>query len=79
MHRFLLATLLLPVFTPVAVRAQDDDRVWAFRSVERPAIPQPRDVVRMANPVDAFILKSLEKVDLTLSPPASRRTREQIR
>ena len=74
MHRFLLATLLLPVFMPVAVRAQDEDRVWAFQPVERPAIPRPRDVVRMANPVDAFILKSLEKVDLTLSPPASRRT-----
>ena len=43
MHRFLLATLLLPVLIPVAVCAQDDERVWAFRPVERPEIPRPRD------------------------------------
>ncbi len=73
MHRFLLATLLLPVLVPVAVRAQDDDRVWAFRPVERPAIPRPRDSARVANPVDAFILNSLDRVDLTLSPRAPRR------
>ena len=74
MHRFLLATLLLPVLIPVAVCAQDDERVWAFRPVERPEIPRPRDSARVANPVDAFIVKSLETVDLTLSPRAPRRT-----
>ena len=74
MHRFLLATLLLPVLIPVAVCAQDDERVWAFRPVERPEIPRPRESARVANPVDAFIVKSLETVDLTLSPRAPRRT-----
>jgi len=73
MHRFLLATLLLPVLVPVAVCAQDDDRVWAFRPVQRPAIPRPRDSARVANPVDAFILNSLDGADLTLSPRAPRR------
>ncbi len=43
---------------------------WAFRSLQRPPIPQParRDWAR--NPIDGFILQQLEQVGMSPSPEA---------
>lgn len=45
---------------------------WAFRKLERPAVPEVkrRDWVR--NPIDAFVLRRLEAAGLQPAPPAGR-------
>ena len=51
----------------------DKDRAhWAFRPVERPAVPTPRDPGKVKNPVDAFILAGLDAKGLRPNPPASK-------
>ncbi len=47
---------------------------WSFRKPERPEVPQPRDSSWVRNPVDAFILAKLDKLDLRPAPAADRRT-----
>ena len=72
--RRLLPAILFLLLTSGAVRAQDEERAWAFTPVHRPAVPTVQDTHWLANPVDAFILKGLEDLDLSPSPRASRRT-----
>ncbi len=45
---------------------------WSFRKPVRPPIPAVRQVDRVRNPVDAFLLARLEKAGLTFAPPAGR-------
>jgi hypothetical protein len=45
---------------------------WAFKPVQRPALPAVKDRAWLANPVDAFILARLEAKGLRPNPPASR-------
>lgn len=49
---------------------------WAFRPVQRPALPEVRSAGQtwVRNPVDRFILARLEHEGLTPSPEADRRT-----
>ena len=47
---------------------------WAYVVPERPAVPTVKARDRVRNPVDAFVLKTLETKKLTPSPEADRRT-----
>ena len=47
---------------------------WAFVGPERPQIPRINDAEWVRSPVDAFILRELEKQGIRPSPPADRRT-----
>ena len=49
----------------------DEDRdFWSFKKPVRPALPDVKTKNRIANPIDSFLLKTLEKKGLTYSPPA---------
>ncbi|MGE0609549.1 MAG: PSD1 and planctomycete cytochrome C domain-containing protein [Pirellulales bacterium] len=52
----------------------DDRRWWSFVSPVRPSVPAVRQVDRVQNPIDAFLLQSLEQKGLGYSPEADRRT-----
>lgn len=45
---------------------------WSFRRIARPAIPVAKHASLVRTPVDAFILASLERKGLSLSPAADR-------
>lgn len=47
---------------------------WAFRPVVRPAVPNIPATVRLANPIDHFLLAALQRKRLTFSASADRRT-----
>jgi len=47
---------------------------WAYVVPERPAVPTVKARDRVRNPVDAFVLKTLETKKLTPAPEADRRT-----
>src|SRR5947199_1271281 len=47
---------------------------WAYISPKRPEVPQPRNRQGVRNPIDAFILQTLEAKGLEPSPEADRRT-----
>ncbi|HVJ85506.1 MAG TPA: PSD1 and planctomycete cytochrome C domain-containing protein [Caulifigura sp.] len=47
---------------------------WAFRSLQKPAPPKVAQAERVANPIDAFVLATLEAKGFALSPEADRRT-----
>jgi hypothetical protein len=53
--------------------AQDRDH-WAFRKLDRPAVPPVKDARRARTPVDAFVLARLEAKGLGFSPEADRAT-----
>jgi hypothetical protein len=46
---------------------------WAFRPVERPAVPTVQQADRVRSAIDAFVLDRLEQRGLTFSPPAEKR------
>ena len=51
---------------------KDEDReFWAFQSPSRPALPKVKNEQQVRNPIDAFLLASLEKKNLSFSPEAS--------
>jgi cytochrome c553 len=53
----------------------DKDRdFWAFRPPQVVMVPAVRDLAKVRNPIDAFILKKLETKGLSLSPEADRLT-----
>ena len=60
--------------TSEASNEQPVTRHWAFVPPERPQIPQVHDGEWVRSPVDAFILRELEKQGIRPSPPADRRT-----
>ena len=47
---------------------------WAYIPAKRPEVPQPRNRQGVRNPIDAFILQTLEAKGLEPSPEADRRT-----
>ncbi|MBL9137398.1 MAG: PSD1 domain-containing protein [Verrucomicrobiales bacterium] len=47
---------------------------WAFQPVRRPAVPSTQAGEAARNPIDAFLLASLQTKGLSLSPEAPRRT-----
>ena len=53
---------------------EKDRSFWAFRPVRPVAVPTVRDVGRVRNPIDAFVLQMLEKKGLSLAPEADRAT-----
>ncbi|MBL9137685.1 MAG: DUF1553 domain-containing protein [Verrucomicrobiales bacterium] len=46
---------------------------WAYQAIRRPSVPAVRSSVRVASPIDAFLLARLEATGLTFSPPAAPR------
>lgn len=47
---------------------------WAYRSVERPEIPEVKNQSWVTNPIDAFVLNKLEEEELTPATPTDKRT-----
>jgi hypothetical protein len=47
---------------------------WAFRPVQRPAVPEVKNKTWVRNPVDAFILAGLENKGFTPAAPADKTT-----
>jgi hypothetical protein len=47
---------------------------WAYEPIKRPAIPQSKDKTWPKNPIDSFILASLEAKGIKPSPETDRRT-----
>ena len=47
---------------------------WAFRPLTKPAPPKPTTRARATTEIDAFILRKLEALQMTLSPEADKRT-----
>ena len=56
------------------VASQSERNHFAFERLSRPAPPQLQQSERVQTPMDAFILSRLEAAELTLSPPAARKT-----
>ena len=66
------AELILNRFTVTSdVRAGWD--WWSLKPVSRTAVPEVRSQHRVASPIDAFVLENLEKHDMEMAPPATRR------
>jgi hypothetical protein len=47
---------------------------WAFQAPKWVAVPKVKDAARVQNPVDAFVISTLENSGLKLSSPADKRT-----
>jgi hypothetical protein len=47
---------------------------WSFKKPVRPPVPAVKEMARVRNPIDAFILSKLEEKGLQLAPEADRRT-----
>jgi mono/diheme cytochrome c family protein len=47
--------------------------LWALRSVRRPPVPMVRNRAWLRNPIDAYVLHSLEAKGMTPAPPAAKR------
>jgi hypothetical protein len=59
---------------PDALANEASNGHWAFRAPERPPEPTVKNVSRVRNPIDRFILARLEKEGLRPSPEADRIT-----
>ena len=46
------------------------DSHWAFRALERPALPEVENEEWILNPIDRFVLRRLEEAGRTPAPPA---------
>jgi mono/diheme cytochrome c family protein len=57
-----------------SVVLRDPHEHWAFKPVQRPAIPAVQLAAWVRNPIDAFVLARLEKESLAPSPEADRTT-----
>jgi hypothetical protein len=62
----------LPGSRAMQVTAQDR-AYWAYRPVQRPAVPAVKDSAWLRNPLDALILAKLEAKGLAPAAPADRR------
>jgi mono/diheme cytochrome c family protein len=47
---------------------------WAFKPVQKPAVPAVKDAAWVRNPVDAFVLAKLESKGMTPNAPAAKAT-----
>ena len=50
-----------------------DRGYWAFRPVERPALPRSSKSAKFKNPIDAFVSVDLASKNLSMNPPANPR------
>ncbi len=58
-----------------AAKKSTGENHWAFQPVKKPAVPGSRITnPPSANPIDAFITEKLTEKNMTLSPPADKRT-----
>lgn len=48
--------------------------LWSMIPIQRPAVPTVKASNKVANPIDAFIIKSQEEAGFSLSAPADKRT-----
>ena len=55
--------------------AAESKEHWAFKPVQKPAVPQVKNVAWASNPVDSFILAKLEAGKLQPSPVSTSATR----
>lgn len=54
-------------------KISDEDRnFWSFRPPVRPVVPEVKAVDRVRNPIDAFVLKTLEEKGLSLNSDAGK-------
>jgi mono/diheme cytochrome c family protein len=51
---------------------EESRNYWAYKPVQRPAVPAVKERAWVANPIDAFILARLEAKGLKPNPPAGR-------
>ena len=63
-----------PNRTTAKVVTEADRQYWAFRPLQRPTPPTPKDLAWCRTPIDRFILAKLEEKGLAPSAPAERRT-----
>ena len=70
----LLLTLALAPADPSgqADHGQGRREHWAFRPPSRPTVPSPKRAGWVRNPIDAFVLQTIEEVGLEPAPEASR-------
>lgn len=52
--------------------SKEEGKFWAFQPPQRPGVPEVRHRELVRNPIDAFLLKGLEKKNLSFSALASR-------
>src|SRR3954470_1097555 len=50
------------------------EKLWSLTAVQRPAIPRVEPGIWVRNPIDAFLLKTLQGQGLAPAPEADRRT-----
>jgi hypothetical protein len=75
MKRMMRTTLLLLILLSVGASTLGADELhWSFRKPVRPPVPKVSNTAWVRNPIDAFILRSLQSKGLSPSPPADRRT-----
>ncbi len=65
-----LCGLLGCLATVASAAATAGTNHWAFQPLASPPPPKVRDIARVTNPVDLFVLARLEAAGLRLSPPA---------
>ena len=53
---------------------KEDRKFWSFQPPKRPPVPKVRHRDRLRTPIDAFLLRKLERKGLTLSPDAEHLT-----
>jgi hypothetical protein len=72
----LLGAALAGVFSSPAIGGDDAGNApqghWAFRPIQRPAVPATSNGAWARNPIDRFVLRGLEAEGLEPAPPASR-------
>ena len=59
---------------PDPLVSDEDRHFWSFRPPKAGAVPIVAHPTRVRNPIDAFVLRKLEAVGLSLSPEAGRAT-----
>lgn len=61
-------------WSSTAMSIEEGRQFWSFRPLAQPDIPRRNDGAESGNPIDAFVLRSLDDAGLTPAPPADRRT-----
>jgi len=56
---------------PLTIKPEDK-QFWAFQPPVRPVVPTVKNVTRVKNPIDAFLLNRLEKKNLSYAAPADK-------
>lgn len=59
---------------PDGMSLEEGRRFWSFRPVQSPEIPDVSDAKKLRTPIDHFIFAKLEENELSVAPPADKRT-----